>query len=207
VGSGDGIEGVAVGAGNFGLKATLATDMINAVALAADAVAEIQAGLATAAALATVQADTDDIQTRLPAALVGGRMDSNVGSWVAVVPNALIAGRVDANAQVVGDKTGYSIGVGGIASTAFAANAIDSAALAPSAAQEIADEILNRNLAGGGSGSSRNVRNALRTARNRMEITAGGAMTVYEEDDTTVAWTAVVTRTAGVNPIVEVDPA
>jgi hypothetical protein len=44
---------------------------------------------ATAAALATVQADTDNIQTRLPAALVGGRMASN--------------------AEVVGDKTGYAL--------------------------------------------------------------------------------------------------
>lgn len=144
---------------------------------------------------------------QLPAALVGGRMDSNVGSWVGVVPNALIAGRVDANAQVVGDKTGYSIGVGGITNLSFAANAIDAAALDATAGQEIADEILNRNLAGGGSGSSRNVRNALRTARNRVVITGGGAMTVYEEDDTTTAWTAVATRTAGTNPIVEVDPA
>lgn len=32
----------------------------------------------SAAAVALVQADADDIQTRLPAALVGGRMDSNV---------------------------------------------------------------------------------------------------------------------------------
>jgi len=45
---------------------------------------------ATAAALATTQADTDDIQTRLPAALVGGRMSSDVGS---------IAG--DANAALI----------------------------------------------------------------------------------------------------------
>ncbi len=59
---------------------TFATDAVNANALAADAVTEIQAGLATSAALATVQADTDDIQTRLPAALVGGRMDASVGA-------------------------------------------------------------------------------------------------------------------------------
>ena len=32
------------------------------------------------AAIAAVQADTDNIQTRLPAALVGGRMDSSVGA-------------------------------------------------------------------------------------------------------------------------------
>jgi len=60
--------------------AKIAADAIGASELAADAVAEIQSGLATSAALATVQADTDNIQTRLPAALVGGRMDSNVGS-------------------------------------------------------------------------------------------------------------------------------
>ena len=57
----------------------LAANVITAASVAADAVTEIQSGLATSAALATVQADTDDIQTRLPAALTGsGRMDSNV---------------------------------------------------------------------------------------------------------------------------------
>jgi hypothetical protein len=38
---------------------------------------------ASAAALATVQADTDDLQTRVPAALVGGRMDSSLGAYAA----------------------------------------------------------------------------------------------------------------------------
>lgn len=57
-----------------------ATDAFSARLLAADAVSEIQSGLATAAALATVQADTDDIQSRLPAALVSGRMDSHTGA-------------------------------------------------------------------------------------------------------------------------------
>jgi len=44
--------------------------------------------LATAAALTTVQADTDDIQTRLPAALVSGRMDSSVGAMATGVMTA-----------------------------------------------------------------------------------------------------------------------
>lgn len=119
--------------------------------------------------------------------------------------NALIGGRVDANAQVVGDKTGYAIGVGGIAATAFAAAAIDSAALAQSAGREIADEILDRDLAGGASGGARNVRQALRSLRNRSAV-AGGTLTVYQEDDATPAWTAAVTTAAG-DPISEVDPA
>ncbi len=36
-----------------------------------------------------------------------GRVD--IGKWIGTAPNALISGRVDANAQVVGDKTGYSL--------------------------------------------------------------------------------------------------
>lgn len=68
----------------------MAADTMTASALAADAVTEIQSGLATAAAQTTlatavgnVQADTDNIQTRLPAALVGGRMDASVGAAAA----------------------------------------------------------------------------------------------------------------------------
>jgi hypothetical protein len=65
-------------AANVLTAAAIATDAIDADALAADAIAEIQSGLATAIALAAVQADTDDIQTRLPATLNGGRMRSHV---------------------------------------------------------------------------------------------------------------------------------
>jgi hypothetical protein len=38
-----------------------------------------------------------------------GRVD--LAKWIGVAPNALIAGRVDSNAQVVGDKSGYSLTV------------------------------------------------------------------------------------------------
>lgn len=135
-----------------------------------------------------------------------------------------IASKVDASIQAAGDfaqaaadkvwlsttrsltdKTGFSIGTGGIAAAAFAAGAIDAAALAASAGQEIADEVLNRDIAGGASGGTRNVRSALRALRNRRAI-AAGTLTVYQEDDTTAAWTAVVTTTAG-NPVSQIDPA
>lgn len=36
-----------------------------------------------------------------------GRVD--LGKWIGSAPNSLISGRVDANAQVVGDKTGYTV--------------------------------------------------------------------------------------------------
>lgn len=68
--------------------AVIATNAIDADAVAADAVAEIQAGLATAIAVAAVQADTDDLQLRLPATLVGGRMRSHVEAMDANVIGA-----------------------------------------------------------------------------------------------------------------------
>ena len=147
--------------------AAIAADAIGASELAADAVAEIQSGLATSAALATVQADTDDIQTRLPVALVGGRMDSSVGAMVAGIITAAV----------------------------IATGAVDADALATDAGQEIADRILLRSLATGADGG-RTVQEALRILRNRRAI-AAGTLTVYEEDDVTADWTAAVVTAAG----------
>lgn len=69
---------------------------------------------AVKAQIVTINADTDDIQSRLPAALTGG-------------------GNIKADVQVNSDKTGYAIGAGGIANTAFAAGAIDASAIAADA--------------------------------------------------------------------------
>ena len=97
---------------------------INAASLADDVAVELQNGLATAAALATaqtdldtieavtadilvdtgttlqaeldgIQTDTENIQTRLPAALVGGRMDSDVA---VIQPNIVNASALAADA-------------------------------------------------------------------------------------------------------------
>lgn len=89
--------------------AAIATGAVDADAIAADAVTEIQSGLATAAALDTVdnfldteiaaivsavaaiETDTQDIQGRLPAALVSGRIDASVGAMAANVMTAAAA--------------------------------------------------------------------------------------------------------------------
>lgn len=170
-----------------------------------------------------IQADTEDIQARLPAALTaGGNMKSDVlalsGDTVAADNSEAFFDNTgfNASASAIGTSAAVTaISAGGIATTSFAAGAIDAAALAAdaigaselaqAAAQEIADEVLNRNLAGGGSGNTRNVRNALRILRNKASIGAG-TLTVTEEDDTTAAWTAAVTTTAG-DPISAIDPA
>lgn len=65
----------------------MANDTITSGAVASSAVTELQSGLATSSALATVAGyiDTEitDIQNRLPAALVSGRMDASIGAAAA----------------------------------------------------------------------------------------------------------------------------
>jgi hypothetical protein len=68
-----------------------------------------------------------------------------------------------------------------------------------------ADALLDRDIAGGGSGNTRNVRNALRALRNKATI-SNSTLTVYQENDSTAAWTADVTTAAG-NPVTGIDPA
>lgn len=64
-----------------------AANTLTASALATDAVNEIQSGLATAtnlaiaiSGIAAVETDTQDIQARLPASLVSGRINASIGA-------------------------------------------------------------------------------------------------------------------------------
>lgn len=101
--------------------AKIATNAIDADSLAADAIAEINATVDQALSdydgpthaelvseinsvqtdIAGVQADTDNIQTRLPAALVGGRIDSSVGAMATDVLTAASL-NADAVAEIAG---------------------------------------------------------------------------------------------------------
>ena len=85
---------------------------------------------ASAAALTTVQADTDDIQTRLPAALVGGRMDSNVSALNNVATGA---------ARIARSTQGIVLGTVGVGSST---TSIVTSSLDPAAA--VADQFKGR---------------------------------------------------------------
>lgn len=72
----------------------------------------------------------------------------------------------------------------------------------------IADKTLGRNIAGSSDGG-RTVTSALRSIRNKVEfdVPATGQFTVYQEDDTTPAWTGEYTATSGASPVTAIDPA
>ena len=67
-------------------------------------------GASISADIAGVQSDTDNIQTRIPAALVAGRMDANVG---AIAANAITAASI--NAAALNGKGDWSTVAGIIA--------------------------------------------------------------------------------------------
>ncbi len=76
--------------------------------------------------------------------------------------------------------------------------------IAARVAAAIADKILGRNLAGGSDGG-RTVQDALRPLRNKV-VATGDAITVFQEDDATEAWSGIVGREA-LNTMTSVDPA
>lgn len=113
--------------------------------------------------------------------------------------------------NVGGNVTGSvgSIASGGITAASIATGAIDADALATDAVAEIADGILDRDMATGadsGSSTVRTMRQALRFLRNKWSI-SGTTLTVTKEDDATTSWTATVTTDAAADPITASDPA
>ena len=82
---------------------------------------------------------------------------------------------------------------------------LPAAAVDPVIYADSADALLARNIAGG-SYVGRSVSEALYVLRNRVIVSALGVVTVYLEDDVTPSWSGNATRTAGANPITEVDP-
>jgi len=76
---------------------------------------------------------------------------------------------------------------------------------APTALQ-VADALLNRDMSAVSDTNSRSPLNALRFIRNKWSV-SGTTLTVKKEDDSTTAWTAVVSASAGADPITGSDPA
>lgn len=141
--------------------AAIATGAIDADAIAADAVAEIQTGLATSAAVAAVQADTDNIQTRIPAALVGGRMDShvNVMGNGTIAAATFVAGAIDAAAIATDAIDADAVAASAVAELQAGLATAAAVAALPTAAQNadaVWDEALAGHLAAGSTGEALN---------------------------------------------------
>lgn len=138
--------------------------------------------------IATILADTNDIQSRLPAALVSGRMDVSVGAMQnnVVTAAAIADGAIDTNTFAAGAITAAAIADGAIDAATFAAGAItaaaiatgaiDADALATDAVGEIADGIWDEAISGHlTAGSTGNALNAAGSAGDPWSTPLPGA--------------------------------
>jgi hypothetical protein len=219
---------------------------------------------------AAIETDTADIQTRIPAALVSGRMDASVGAMAsgvltatAIASDAITAAKLasDVSAEIAdavwdeaisghltGGTTGASLNAAGSAgdpwsttlpgayssgtagyiigtninATVSSRSTLDAAGIRTAVglasanldtqlgdlptATENADALLNRDMSAVSDTNARSPLNALRAIRNKWGI-SGTTYTVRKEDDTTTAWTAELSSSAGADPVTGSDPA
>lgn len=162
---------------------------------------EITAGLITATAIATGAIDADAFAASAITATViaDGAIDAATFAAGAITATVIADGAIDA----------ATFAAGAITAAVIATGAIDADALAADAGTEIADAVLNRDMATGtdsGSATVRTIRQALRFLRNKWTLTTG-TLSVKKEDDTTESWAATVTTDALADLVTAVDPA
>lgn len=155
--------------------------------------------------VAAIKAKTDSLTFT-----VAGVVDANVTDWKGSTAPAMTG---DAFARL-GAPAGASVSadVAAVkADTAAVKLKTDNLPASPAATGDIptatqnADALLNRDMSAVSVTNSRSPINALRFLRNKWSL-SGTTLTVTGEDDTTTAWTAVVTTNASADPITGSDP-
>lgn len=137
--------------------------------------------------------------------LSGGIQTSSIGAGnYSGMSVEVKSGGIQTGSVGAGQYSNMTVRVTGIVAGSFNASAIDAAALATDAGQEIADRMLLRGLATGAD-TGRTVQEAFRTIRNRTAI-SGSTGTVYQEDDATSSYTFSVTTAAAIS-FTDLDPA
>lgn len=176
---------------NLTITANVTADIVGIL----DAAANITMSTNVTAALGALAGMTAALSTSIDASgnLTGiGSLSADIVSYGELTPEGLR----DAvwNALSASYNTNGTMGA---KLNSAAAGGVDTGALA--------DAILERNIAGGSDGG-RTVQDALRTLRNKVVIDpTNGTITVYAEDDSTVAWTGNIT-TGARDAINAVDP-
>jgi hypothetical protein len=168
----------------------------------------------TAAALSAAGGSGDPWSTALPGAYGAGTAGKIIGDNI----NATISSRatqtsvddIPTNAELT-----TALGTADdatLAQIALVKAKTDLIPAAPAAVGDIptatqnADALLNRDMASVSDTNARSPLNALRFLRNKFDTT-GGTLTVKKENDTTTAWTAVLTSDPAAEPVTGSDPA
>ena len=144
---------------------------------------QMQAGVVTAASIATGAIDADALATDAVTEIGTGVWTTDIAS----ISTPGQAGLYVTNTNVDTSNTFSSVTT--IEGTAYK--------------ESIADTILGRNV-GGGSNAGRLVKEALYALRNKSEI-VGALLSVYDASDN-LSWTAVVASSSSADPVTGIDP-
>lgn len=213
----------------------IATDAITSAELSATAVTEIAAGVWDEAYASHVTAGSfgklmDIIRKSIyitEGTVSASGVPANSGSYFRTSLTSSVSGSFEGQTLLFtsGALIGQSMIVDTFTQTNGVITTLDTMVATPAASdtfvligsshayqpREIADGVLARKLDSTGNETStttaneRTIRSALRYLRNKIDISAS-TMTITTEDDTTTAWTAALTTTAGLNPVTTVDP-
>lgn len=132
---------------------------------------------------------------------------SNVTLHAGTHSDVTIQGVTRLNSSATIANANYSavtVRVTGIVAGSFSAGAIDAAALATDAGQEIADRVILRNIEGADD-SGRSVGQALAALRNRTQLSATSFI-VYQVDDTTILWHGSLSTVDNTVRVTQVNP-
>lgn len=133
-----------------------------------------------------VEADTADIQTRLPAALVSGRIDASVGAMAANVLTATAIAADAITAAKVADGTidAATFAASAITATAIASNALTSAKIAADAITPTQIKSVGRGTVDAGSSTTSVVTSAC-TPSGAVADQFAGRVILFDDDTAT----------------------
>jgi hypothetical protein len=209
-------------ANSFGARVvrTLSSSITNEVTIGganhiAANVHEMQNNTITAAAIATGAVDADSLATDAVTEIADGLLNRSLAT-AGAAGNIAITSIVSsvfqaANTLVLNDQVIF-IGTAPVSFTLGAIYYVTSASLT-STTFTLASTLGGLAVSTSSTGAftarklqDRTVLSAFQYLRNKVAI-SGSTMTVSAEDDTTAAWTAVLTTSPGVDPVTTLDPA
>lgn len=186
------------------------------------AIASHQTAGSTGAALNAAGGAGDPWNTALPGSyalgtagyIVGSALDATISSRLASATNATSIAAIKAKTDNLPSDPATVTSQTTINNNVLAVKAkTDNLPVAPAAtsdipsATDIADATLNRDFGSVSDTNARTLLNAARALRNKVDIDSiTGNVTVFKENDSTTAWTAVTATDAAALPIISVDP-
>ena len=150
--------------------------------------AGVSGGLPTIDAGLRVKADVERWLSGTPDALSSGKLPADIKLWLTGAVSALVSGRVDASTGAMSANvlTAASIATNALTSAKIATDAIGAAQIAASAALEIADAILNRDIDQvEGSAPVHSLTTAVLKAVSRIRDNSG-VLQIFRTDGSTV---------------------